>query len=146
MSLCRVISCIVGRGCLLWPVHPLGKTLLVFALLYFVFQGQSCLLLCVTLDVLLLQSKHYDEKDIFFFFFAAISRRSCRSSQNHSTSSSSPLVVAEYTWIILMLNCFPWKQTLIIQLFLRLHTSTSFWILLLTMRAASLLPRDSCPQ
>ena len=25
---CRVISCVVGRGCLLWSVHPLGKTLL----------------------------------------------------------------------------------------------------------------------
>ena len=26
MSMCRVISCIVGRGCLLWPVCSLGKT------------------------------------------------------------------------------------------------------------------------
>ena len=31
MSMCRVVSYIVGRGCLLWPVHFLGKTLLVFA-------------------------------------------------------------------------------------------------------------------
>ena len=30
MSTCRVFSCVVGRGCLLWPVHFLGKTLLVF--------------------------------------------------------------------------------------------------------------------
>ena len=30
MSMCRVFSCVVGRGCLLWPVHFLGKTLLVF--------------------------------------------------------------------------------------------------------------------
>ena len=28
MSMCRVFSCVVGRGCLLWPVHSLGKTLL----------------------------------------------------------------------------------------------------------------------
>ena len=28
MSICRVFSCVVGRGCLLWPVHFLGKTLL----------------------------------------------------------------------------------------------------------------------
>ena len=27
MSTCRVFSCVVGRGCLLWPVHFLGKTL-----------------------------------------------------------------------------------------------------------------------
>ena len=26
MSMCRVLSCVVGRGCLLWPVHFLGKT------------------------------------------------------------------------------------------------------------------------
>ena len=31
MSLCRVISCVVGRGCLLWPVSSLDKTLLAFA-------------------------------------------------------------------------------------------------------------------
>ena len=43
MSMCRVISCVVGRGCLLWPVHSLGKTLLVFALLHSAFQGQICL-------------------------------------------------------------------------------------------------------
>ena len=45
MSMCRVFSCVVGRGCLLWPVHFLGKTLLVFALLHSAFQGQICLLL-----------------------------------------------------------------------------------------------------
>ena len=25
MSMCRVLSCVVGRGCLLWPVRPLGR-------------------------------------------------------------------------------------------------------------------------
>ena len=28
MSMCRVFSCVVERGCLLWPVRSLGKTLL----------------------------------------------------------------------------------------------------------------------
>ena len=28
MSMCRVVSCVVGRGCLLWPVRSLGKTLI----------------------------------------------------------------------------------------------------------------------
>ena len=37
--------CVVGRGCLLWPVSSLGKTLLAFALLHSIFQGQICLLL-----------------------------------------------------------------------------------------------------
>ena len=31
ISMCRVFSCVVGRGCLLWPVHFLGKTLFIFA-------------------------------------------------------------------------------------------------------------------
>ena len=35
MSMCRVISCVVGRGCLLWLVHFLDRTLLGFALLIF---------------------------------------------------------------------------------------------------------------
>ena len=56
MSMCRVFSCVVGRGCLLWPVHFLGKTLLVFALLHSIFQGQICLLLQVSLDLLLFYS------------------------------------------------------------------------------------------
>ena len=43
-----VESCVVGRGCLLWPVCSLGKTLLAFALLHSVFQGQICLLLRVS--------------------------------------------------------------------------------------------------
>ena len=34
MSMCRVFSCVVGRGCLLWPVHSLGRTLLAFALIH----------------------------------------------------------------------------------------------------------------
>ena len=54
--LCVVFSCVVGRGCLPWPVCSLGKTLLAFALLHFVLQGQICLLLQVSLDFLLLHS------------------------------------------------------------------------------------------
>ena len=53
MSMCRVFSCVVGRGCLLWSVHFLGKALLIFALLLSTFQGQICLLLQVFLDFLL---------------------------------------------------------------------------------------------
>ena len=39
MFMCRVFSCVVGRGCLLWPVHSLGRTLSAFALLHSVLQG-----------------------------------------------------------------------------------------------------------
>ena len=38
-----------------------------------------------------------------------------------------------YTWITVILNGLPWKQTEIILSFLRLHPSTAFWTLLLTM-------------
>ena len=56
MSTCRVFSCVVGRGCLLWPVCSLHRTLLAFALLHFGLLGQTCLLLQVSLAFLLLYS------------------------------------------------------------------------------------------
>ena len=67
MSMCRVFSYVVGRGCLLWPVHFLGKTLLVFALLHSAFQGQTCLLLQVILDFLLLHSSPLEWKGHLFW-------------------------------------------------------------------------------
>ena len=51
--MCRVFSCVVGRGCLLWSLCSVGKPLLAFALFHFVLQGQTCLLLQVSLDLLL---------------------------------------------------------------------------------------------
>ena len=56
MSMCSIFSCIVELGCLLWPVCSLVKTLLAFALLHFVLQGQICLFIQVSLDFLLLHS------------------------------------------------------------------------------------------
>ena len=69
MSMCRVFSCVVGRRCLLWPVHPLGKTLLAFDLLHFLLQGQICLLLQVSLDFLLLHSNALWWKGHLFLVF-----------------------------------------------------------------------------
>ena len=45
-----------------------------------------------------------------------------------------------------ILNDLCWKRTEIILSFLRLHPSTAFWTLLLTMMATPFLLRDSCPQ
>ena len=45
VSTCRVAFCVVGRGCLVCSFHSLRKTLLACALLHFVLQGQTCLLL-----------------------------------------------------------------------------------------------------
>ena len=67
MSMCRVFSCAIGRGCLLWPVHFLGNTLLVFALLHSAFQGQICLLLQVFLDFILLHSSLLEWKGHLFW-------------------------------------------------------------------------------
>ena len=50
MSMCRVFSCVVGRGCLPRLVRSLGKTLLAFALLHSVPQSKICLLFEVFRD------------------------------------------------------------------------------------------------
>ena len=64
--MCRIFSCVVGRWCLLRPVHSLGKTLLAFALLHSILQGQICLLLQVFLDSYFYIPGPYNEKGIFF--------------------------------------------------------------------------------
>ena len=55
-SIWRVISCVLGQGCLLWPVCSLNRTLLAFVLLHFVLQDQTCLLLQISLVFLLFHS------------------------------------------------------------------------------------------
>ena len=76
MSMSKVIFCIIARGCLLWSVCSLGKTLLASALLHFVLQGQACLLFQVCLDFLLFSFQSLiDEKDIIFFCFGISSWR-----------------------------------------------------------------------
>ena len=64
--MCRVFSCVVGRGCLLWPVPSLGKTLRAFALLHSVLRGQICLLLRYFLTPYFCIPVSYNAKDIFF--------------------------------------------------------------------------------
>ena len=56
MSMCSLVSQLVGKGYFLWPTCFLEKTLLAFALLHFILQGQTCLLFQVSLDLLLLHS------------------------------------------------------------------------------------------
>ena len=120
MSTCRVFSCVFGRGCLLWPVCSLGKTLLAFDLLRFVLQGQIYLLFQVFPDFLLCNPVPIIEYPHNRYLFGC-SRRSCRSSYNNSTSSSSALLVGALTWITVILNGSPWKWIEIILSFLWLH-------------------------
>jgi len=65
--MCKVFSCVVGRGCLLWPVGSLGKTLLAFASLHSVLQGQiSCYSRCFSTSYFCITVPS-NEKDIFFW-------------------------------------------------------------------------------
>ena len=104
-------------------MHTLGNTLLAFALLHFVLNGQTCLLLQVFLDFLFLHPIQDDEKDIFF---GVGSSRSYRSSWSHSTSASSALLVGALIWITVRVNDLPWKPMEIILFLLRLHPSTAW--------------------
>ena len=67
-----VESSLVGRGCLLWPVLSLHKTLLDLVLLSFVLQGQTCLLFQVSLDFLLLHSNPLCWKGHLFFWLLVL--------------------------------------------------------------------------
>ena len=69
MFMCRVFSCVVERGCMLWPVCSLGRTLLAFALLHSVLQGQICVLLLVILDSYFCIPVPYNENDTFWGCF-----------------------------------------------------------------------------
>ena len=61
---------LLEEGCLLWSVHSPGKILLAFALFYFVLQGQTFLLLKVSLDSSMMKRTP----------FIGVLWRSCRSS------------------------------------------------------------------
>ena len=60
---------VFGRGCLLWSVCCLGKTLWAFSLLHSVLQGQIFLLLQVFLDFLLSPIRHLFCSATFCHFF-----------------------------------------------------------------------------
>ena len=72
MSMYKVVCCVVGRGLLPWLVFSLDKTLLAFALLHFVLQGQTSLLLQVSLDLCFCIPIPCGEKDILFFFMLVV--------------------------------------------------------------------------
>ena len=65
MSMCRVVSCVFRRGCLLWPVHSVGKTLLAFALLHIVPKAKLACYSRYLLTSYFYIPVPYDEKDIY---------------------------------------------------------------------------------
>ena len=121
------------------------KTLLTFARLPFVLQGQTCLLLQVSLDFLLCIPVLYNEKDIFFGVLVLEVLEGLIEPFNFSFFGISgwgiDLDYCDIEWFALEMN----RDHL---LFLRLHP-TKYCIsdFLLTMIVAtSFLQRDSCPQ
>ena len=141
MSMCRVVSCVVGGGCLLWLVHFLGKTPVAFALLHFVLQGQICLLLQLSLDFLLLYSSPlwWNEHLFLALVLEGLVRLHRLFNFNFFSISvwSTDLDYCDTEYFAL--------ETEFILSFLRLQPSTAFWTLLLTMRATAFLIRDYCP-
>ena len=129
--MCRVFSCVVGRGCLLWPVCSLSKTLLAFSLLHFVLQGKICLLLQVSLDFLLLHSSPLWWKGHLFWVWV-LEGLLCL----HRTIQ---LQLLQHYWLGHRLGLlWYWmaclgKKTEMILLFLTLHPSTAFWTLLFVL-------------
>ena len=67
-----VISWVVGRGCLLWPMCSLDKILLAFALLHFVLKAKLVCYSWYLLTSCFCIPVPYDEKDIFFFFLVLV--------------------------------------------------------------------------
>lgn len=107
---CVVFSCTAGKGPLLWPVCFLTKLLLPFALLHFIFQGQTSLLFHVSLDFLLGWKE-------YIYIYGVSSRRSSRLSYsqlqllwNHSLGDRLGLL---WSWMAYLGNSFgytwlPW--------------------------------------
>ena len=127
MSMCRFFSCVVEI-----PVCSLGKTLLAFALLDSVLQGQICQLLQVSLDFLFLHSCPLWWKGHHFWVLVVEGLVGL-----HRTIQFQAL---QHYWLghrlgLLWYWMVALEQTEIILLFLWLHPSTAFQTPLLTMRA-----------
>ena len=129
MFMWRTVSCIVGRRYLLCRVFSWQNSVSL-SLLHFVFQGQAFLLLQVSLDFLLLHSNLLWWKGHLFLVLVL------GLVDLHRT-------IRFQLWITVILNGLPWKWTRILLSFLRLHPSTAFWTLSLTVKATSFLLRSS---
>ena len=137
------LSCVFRRGSLLWSVCSPGKTLLAFALLHFVLQGQTCLLLQVSLDFLLLHSSSLWWKGHIFLMLVLEGLEG-----HHGTIQ---LQFLRHYWLG---HRFRWLCYWIVYLGKKQRsfchfwncTSTAFQTLWLTMKATPVILRDPCPQ
>ena len=143
MSMCRVFSCVVGRGCLVWPVRSLGKTLVAFALIYFVLHDQTWLLLQVSLDFLLFHSSPLWWKR-HIFLVLVLDGLVC----HHRTVNFSFFGIG--VWGIDLHHCdiewFTLETNRDHSVIFDISTKDCISDSLLTMRANPFLLKDSCPQ
>ena len=157
MSMCRVFSCVVGKGCLLWPVHSLGKNLPVTP-------GISWLPTFAFPSPMMKRTSFRGLEKEMAAHSSVLAWRipgarepgglpsvwSHRVGHDWSDLAAAgalegliglhrsiqfqllALVVGALTWITVILSSLAWKRTEIILLLLNLHPSTAFWSLLLT--------------
>ena len=100
--MCRVVSCVVEKWRLLLPSCSLDKTLLAFTLLHFVSQGQTCQLVWVSLDFLLLHSNPLWWKGaIYIYIYIYIYTHTYIHTHTHAhTHIHLVLVLEGLVWII----------------------------------------------
>ena len=143
MSMYRTISCVVGRGCLLWPIRSLGKTVSycpasfhtpspnipvtpgISWLPTFAFQSPK---MKITSFLLVLEGFIGLHRIVQFYLL-----------QHLWLGHGLELLLY---WMVFSLG-MKIKHSVV---FFRWHPSTAFQTLLLTMRATPFLLRDSFPQ
>ena len=123
----RVLSCIVGKECLVLPACSLHKTLLAFAPLHLYSKAKlACFSRYLLTFTFALQSSVRKRTFFFFLFLVLVLEGLYRISQ---------LQLVWHQWLghrfvtAVMLYGLPWKWIEIILLFLRLHSSAAFWTL-----------------
>ena len=124
MSMWRVISYVVGKGCLLWPVCSLDKILLAFALFQFVLQGQTCLLLQVSLDFL-----HWHSNPLWWkghLFLELVLEGLVGLHRTIQLQLLWHQCLGHRRGLLWCWMALSWKWTEFILLVLRLHPSTAF--------------------
>ena len=137
----RVISWVVGKGCLLWPACSSDK-IFAFSLLHFILQSQTCLLFWVSLDCLVLHSNPLWGKGHPFWplvLEGVVGLHRISQLQLLWHCWGIDLDYCDVEWFALEMN----QDHSVI---LRLHPWITFWIILLNMKVIPFLLRYSCPQ
>ena len=89
-SMYRVFSCVFGRGCFLWPLHSLDKTVNLWPALFCTPRPHLRVTPAISwFPTFTFQSPIMKRTS----FLGVSSRRSCKSSWNRSTSASLALLV-----------------------------------------------------